>query len=197
MTTIESPELTFDEVHHSYWLGSRRLPSVTEIIKPLTDLSHIPGFVLERKAWIGTVVHATTELYDLDELGEYDPDIEGYFEAWKRFRFEHNPSFIAVESRVWHPEAGYAGTIDRVVDINGNRYVLDIKTSKSIYPSTAIQLAAYQGAWQAKTGDEVQRLAVHLRPDSTFATHTFFDDEADMATFRACLAVHQWKEQNQ
>ena len=39
---------------------------------------------------------------------------------------------------------GYAGTLDRVITIDGKTYLVDIKTSNSIYPSYWLQLAAYR-----------------------------------------------------
>jgi hypothetical protein len=38
---------------------------------------------------------------------------------------------------------GYAGTIDRVTQINGKNYLIDIKTSNTIYDHYWCQLAAY------------------------------------------------------
>ncbi len=39
---------------------------------------------------------------------------------------------------------GYAGTLDRIINLNGKRILVDIKTSNAIYDSYWLQLAAYR-----------------------------------------------------
>jgi len=40
-------------------------------------------------------------------------------------------------------QLGFAGTLDRVIKLNGKSMMIDIKTSNSIYPSYWLQLSAY------------------------------------------------------
>lgn len=188
------PELVFDAEAHTYWLGSERLPSVTEIIKPLQDFGSVPAFILERKAWIGTVVHATTELYDRGELAEYDPEIEGYLEAWRKFTTDYQPEWTGIEMRVHHPRFGYAGTIDRFGFINGELTVVDLKTSAQLYPEVAIQLAGYAMAAPREDAVIPDRMAVRLTADGDYETESYPDERGDCDVFLNCLAIYRWRE---
>ena len=60
----------------------------------------------------------------------------------------------------------FGGTIDRIVTnkITKEKYVLDIKTSKAIYPYFWAQLAAYTRAYELKTGTKITDTCIlHLK----------------------------------
>lgn len=56
------------------------------------------------------------------------------------------PEVIDAEYVVWNERYGYAGTVDLKVRIDGVVWIIDIKTSKQIWPSMEIQIAAYKRA---------------------------------------------------
>ena len=124
-------KLEFDEPSHTYRLNGITVPSVTTILKPLSGLDKVPSAILEKAAAYGTAVHYATELYDRAELDEASlPDeFRNAMDAYKGFLLEHDPEWIAIECRTFHPALMYAGTVDRVCKIDGKTYVLDIKTS--------------------------------------------------------------------
>jgi len=41
---------------------------------------------------------------------------------------------------------GYAGTVDMVVEIEGELWIIDLKTSQSVWPSHELQVSAYKHA---------------------------------------------------
>jgi hypothetical protein len=101
----------------------------------------------------GSVVHKLTEDYDtgaevqlVNKNGSIDYKLnewamfERYVEFRKRFQFVTD----CIELNIISQDLGYAGTIDRVINMNGERILLDIKTSNAIYPSYWLQLAAYR-----------------------------------------------------
>lgn len=53
---------------------------------------------------------------------------------------------VSVESNVFNFTQNYAGTVDIVLKVDGEYWIIDIKTSKSIYPSHELQLSAYKHA---------------------------------------------------
>jgi hypothetical protein len=60
-------------------------------------------------------------------------------------------------------ELGYAGTIDRVMQVDGRLLLVDIKTSGSVWPAYWLQLAAYRRLLQEVGGVEVDGVAIlHL-----------------------------------
>jgi predicted RecB family nuclease len=68
------------------------------------------------------------------------------FERYVDFTAALKPQHLFIEQQVLSPILGFAGTIDRVCEIDGKKYVLDIKTSNGIYNSYWLQIAAYQMA---------------------------------------------------
>ena len=101
----------------------------------------------------GTIVHELTERYDMgyeiscvDEQGrpQYKMLEWAMFERYVDFTNEFKPNVELMELHMASEKLGYAGTLDRVIKLNGKNYLVDIKTSNSIYPSYWLQLAAYR-----------------------------------------------------
>jgi hypothetical protein len=116
----------------------------------------------------GSVVHKLTEDYDTgEEVQLVNPNgsidyklnewamFERYVEFRRRFQFVTD----CIELNIISKDLGYAGTIDRVININGERILLDIKTSNAIYPSYWLQLAAYRTLLYSM-GAEVDKVAI-------------------------------------
>lgn len=101
----------------------------------------------------GSIVHDMTERYDRGEqINLIDPNgniafklnewamFERYVEFRSRFDFE----VLENELTIISGSLGFAGTLDRLILMNGKRILIDIKTSNAIYPSYWLQLAAYE-----------------------------------------------------
>lgn len=54
------------------------------------------------------------------------------------------PEVMQCEQNYISPELGWAGTVDRIIRLNGKTYLIDIKTSNAIYQTDWLQLAAYR-----------------------------------------------------
>ena len=54
------------------------------------------------------------------------------------------PKLIQSEQVVFNDEHKYAGTMDMLLEIDGKKWIVDLKTSKSVYPSHEIQISAYK-----------------------------------------------------
>lgn len=119
-------ELVFREEDHSFWLGDRRLPSVTQILKHFIPRWECGEWYLER----GTAGHKATELHDLGTLDTdlVDPQIQGYLDAWIKFRHDYQFVPEKIEYQAHHPVYMYAGIIDRIGISGSDRILLDIKT---------------------------------------------------------------------
>lgn len=182
--------LTFDEAAHAYRWNGQLVPSVTQIIRPLIDLSGIAPAILENKRWIGTAVHRATELIDEGMLdpASIAPEIAGYLVAYREFLAAVKPQWLFTEQRVYSKDFRFAGTYDRQGEIHGHAAMLDIKTGPSD-PAIGVQLAAYEKAEPVKY---LRRYALHLEPDGRYqlVEHT---DRNDWATFLSCLNLFNWK----
>ena len=130
------------EIFMRYTVDGVPTPSVTEILEAVGLISsryYKPG-AAER----GTAVHKMLEDYDV--LGI--PGEGLFFEAYLSFLRKAEPKIIAIERFVFVEDPRYGGTLDRVMEIDGVTYVVDIKTG---WPASwhEIQLAAYARAYGA------------------------------------------------
>ncbi len=57
------------------------------------------------------------------------------------------PKFLKNEFVVINKEENYAGTVDLLCEIEGKKYLVDLKTSQYIWPSHELQLSAYFNAF--------------------------------------------------
>ena len=100
----------------------------------------------------GSNVHELTERYDSGEevtfLSSHGLPIFkmiewSMFERYVDFTTTHKPVVDLMEVNIVSKKLGYAGTLDRVINLYGKVTLMDIKTSNNIYPSYWLQLAAY------------------------------------------------------
>jgi hypothetical protein len=186
--------LLFNEASHTYTADGVVIPSVTQILAPLNDLSFIKPDVLQYKRELGTAVHKATELYDQGELDEATVPavVQPYLNGWIRLRAELSFEILGMEERVFHPAHRYAGTYDRLVLLDGKRCIWDLKTG-GMFPSYGPQTAAYKNAVEKASGKRVEaRFTVELRDDGTYRLHEMTDPE-DWPVFLGCLALHRFK----
>ena len=78
------PELTFEEATHTYRLNGLTIPSVTALMKPLSDDFYrtVSQSVLDRAASRGTAIHNAIENYTEFGIEDIDPQYAGYFESF-------------------------------------------------------------------------------------------------------------------
>jgi hypothetical protein len=193
--------LTFEHEAHAYRWNGHPVPGVTSIIgSAIGDrFAHIMPEVLERKRKIGTAVHAACDLDDrgcLDEATVH-PVCLPYLEAWRAFRRESRCVVTLSEEKFYHPTFGYAGALDRYVDINGGKAIVDIKTGLP-GPLAALQTAAYaELVIMNVTVDladiRIRRFAMRVMPSGKYKVDEY-TSPGDWRDFLACLAVHRLKE---
>lgn len=95
----------------------------------------------------GTEVHALAEKLVKGEEVEVPGELSGYVDAYVRFLDEWAPKPVLVEAPVGNRRWNLAGTLDLVAELPGGEIALmDVKTSKGVYPEVALQLAAYANA---------------------------------------------------
>lgn len=191
--------LRFDEASHTYWSGSTRLPSVTEILKPLYgDLRFVKEDLLEYKSQLGQAVHKAVELHVLDGL-DYstlcDP-VESYFLQYLKFERETNFKPMMTEVRV-SSVLGYAGTFDLTGILRAKNCLVDLKTTAALSPAVKLQTAAYQKAYNdSGLGVKAEkRFALRLTPEK-FVLQPYENDSQDFSGFLGFLNVYRWLKAN-
>lgn len=103
----------------------------------------------------GSEVHRVAEQLHLGHAVPYDRAIEPYVRQYRRFLQEFSPTFELAEAPVYNLTYRYAGTLDGIAVIDGERVVLDIKTTahgpdsgraRPPFPEVALQLVLYRHA---------------------------------------------------
>lgn len=115
------------------------------------DLRNYHLGVLDDAAELGTAMHEWAQA-DVDDAGVY-PDTtmepEAFWQmvgAWSGWLEQNFVECLVTEGTVWSDTEGYAGTFDGLWRINGKLYLIDIKTSRGIWPDHLMQLAALKNA---------------------------------------------------
>lgn len=152
---------------------------------------------------LGTAVHDQIEARIIGKTPPTpSPDVAKRLRHFEAFLDDYRPEFEAAEATVYNREHRYAGTLDSIAIVDGQRYIIDVKTTKSgVYPDHALQLAAYAHAEfiGAPDGSEVglpdldAGAVLWISPTS----YQFVRVRIDEAVFRYFLAIAQaWEFQN-
>lgn len=137
---------SYDPIAHSYSIGGVKVPSVSEVISPLSDFSGVHPAIMKAACSFGSNVHTTIELYLNGELDEenLDPHLGNVltqFQLWNSGKnLGYNPNWI-VEKQCYHPGLRYAGTPDIVLR---GEAIIDLKTRKTTPVRDILQLTAYE-----------------------------------------------------
>jgi hypothetical protein len=165
-------------------------PSVTTVLQYmprnqffenwLKDVGHNADLIARHAAKEGTQVHEAAEdlvlgreVSWMDDYGKakYSEitwiQICRFAEFWKK----HKPKLISSEEFVYSDTHRYAGTADLLVEMDGEIWLLDIKTSKHLHKSYNLQLSAYATAMEEMKGIKIDRtgiiwLKAHTRSES-------------------------------
>lgn len=159
----------------------------------------------------GSRIHGAIESILRREPAEVDPRDEPAVEGartWLNQQVrEHGFRPLEVEAFLIHETLGYGGTLDLIAELDGEVWLLDWKTGKSVadpkgnvYRDHRLQLAAYEHAeFIAKPADPnryplpaiARHGIVHVTDGGTRLYPTPVT-EFDWTAFRACLHLHQW-----
>ena len=188
----------FEEERHLYFVNGVQIPSVSALMRPLTDLVYGPidKEVLKAAQVFGTSVHACTEYDDEGDLdpASVEPEWQPYLDAYRKWRADTRPEILHIEDRLGCSK--YAGTLDRICRINGQLWVVDLKTTSAIHPHVGVQLAAYVALAEKFYGGIYRRAALQLRGDGTYKVHEFTSYK-DEICFNALLGIYHWKVENE
>lgn len=194
--------LQFDQAQHAYTIDGVRVPSVTQVLKPLYDFSRVDPAMLQAKAALGTAVHLACELLDNDDLDEESEDgraallpLAGYLAGYKKFKADKKPTVIENETRLFHPVHKFAGTIDRRFEFEGDVWDVDLKSTVAMSPIVGLQTAAYSEMFKANGKPRARRGALQLFPDGKYKLWEF-KDPSDFSVFLSLLTVQRFKERH-
>lgn len=116
-------------------------------------------------------------------------------EAWYQ-RFQPR----AVHTEVTMFADSYAGTADAILEIEGQVWLVDYKTSSGLYPEVALQLSALATCDMLQTGDHIGNVpkidrvaAVRIGRDGKWEMREVEDVRACAAAFDHLLEAWNWK----
>lgn len=165
MTLPNTPELGFDEATHIYTLYGQKIPSVTQLMAPLTAAVYggVNTEVLNNAADRGTEVHEAAENYANFGIEDISPENRAYFDGFRQWFDTVKPEVVSTEFKTYHKYLIYGGTVDLLAYINGHLYLIDYKTTYNVEKMlTRVQLEAYKQALISH-GIPVERKAIlHL-----------------------------------
>ena len=164
-------------------------------------------------ATLGSSVHMLADFVGSSETASNGWQIseqeKPYVEAYRDFLGRYGrSSIVSSEHMVWSLD-GYAGTYDQLMEIDGELWIIDIKTSAhGPYPEWGLQLAAYAWAhWIIVPGQHaphsmpaVLRFGIlHLRPDlypdTGWRLIEYPCTSRDYGAFLSALDLWKWKKE--
>ena len=154
-------------------------PSVTTILQYmpknkffdnwLKDVGHSADLIMRKAGKEGTQVHEAAEALVLGKEVNWMDDygnakysqlvwemILKFYDFWSTYK----PELISTEEFVFSDKHKYAGTADLLVKMNGETWLLDIKTSNNLHRSYNLQLAAYAKALEEAKGIKIDRTGI-------------------------------------
>jgi hypothetical protein len=105
---------------------------------------------------------------------------------------------MASERQLASARYQYGCTPDIWGQVNGQRAVIELKSTAAIHPSVGLQTAAQEQAitemncWPPGTAGPVSRYALQLAPSGKYRIH-HFDNRGDLAVFIALRSVYGWR----
>jgi hypothetical protein len=154
-------------------------PSVTTILQYmpknkffdnwLKDVGHNADLIMRKAGKEGTQVHEAAEALVLGKEVNWMDDygnakysqivwemILKFYDFWSTYK----PKLISTEEFVFSDKFKYAGTADLLVEMDGEIWLLDLKTSNNLHRSYNLQLAAYAKAIEETKGIKIKRTGI-------------------------------------
>ena len=203
------------EAHQRYRTADGKIvPGVTTVLGILNKPALVPWAnnlglqgisvkdYVDKLAKIGTLAHYFVEC----DLRGDEPDLDSYspeeiriaetclLKYWD-WKAENNPEPIMIEGQLVSEKFGFGGTIDLYCEIDGVKWLVDLKTGKAIYPEQITQLSAYT-ALLKENGykvDKVQILRIGRSEDEGFEPQekTLRQLVPHWKIFKNCLEIYQ------
>jgi hypothetical protein len=135
----------------------------------LKQVGFSADYIVKKAAEEGTQVHELAEEYlngaelnFLDERGrpQYNPDVWQMFLRFVEFWETFKPTLIETEVHIFSDELKVAGTCDLIVEINGELWLLDLKTSNQIQTVYELQTAVYGQCYEECFGKKIDRYGI-------------------------------------
>jgi hypothetical protein len=135
----------------------------------LKDSGHNADFIMRRAGDEGTQVHnAAEKILKGEEVRwiESDGHVNFNTHVWRMilsfydFWSTHKPTLLLSEEFMFSDTHKYSGTLDLLVELNGKKWIIDIKTSTAIHTSHFLQMSAYVKAYEERYLQEINNVGI-------------------------------------
>lgn len=200
ITVPEMKGLEFEEGPHIYRLDGAEIPSVSEVMRPLTNAKYsgISHATLGRAAERGSAVHQAAETWALYGYMDCPQEYEPWFSAFTDWYRDAAPDVVATETQIYHPLLRYAGTADLLAYIGGSLTLADYKTTSTLSDMTCrVQLEAYSQALASHGVMIEAKKIIQLRKDGTYRVREYEAKDPDAwKVFGACKVIYDYIKAN-
>jgi len=170
------------------WYGKHGSEKCKEIVDASLDYGSFVHNLLER--------HIKGE----DITKEIPIEKKRIFDDFFRISSLHRLTYVSSEMPVYNKKLLYCGTLDATAQApSGQLWLVDFKTSKSIYPEYLLQLSAYWNAYEETTNQKIDKaMIIRLEkdnPDENPSEACFLDrseSEELFPVFESVLNVYRW-----
>jgi len=191
----EFPELEFEEENHIYRLNGIIIPSVSNILEPLSraKYSRVDERTLDRAAERGTSVHDSIENFIKYGIVDVNPEYRGYFNGFHEWWENKKPIFIGSENRIYHKQMRYGGTLDLLVYIGDSLALVDFKTCYAKDDNSwKLQLMGYEYALMSHGIFIDEKMVLHLKKDGKCSEYQYpVKDGKELDDFNAFVKVYR------
>jgi hypothetical protein len=135
----------------------------------LKQVGFASDYIVKKAAEEGTQTHELCEAYlngeelnFLDSNGrpQCNPDVWQMFLRFVEFWETFKPGLIETEVHLFSDELKVAGTCDLIVEINGELWLLDLKTSNQLQTTYELQTAIYGQCYKECFGKKIDRYGI-------------------------------------
>lgn len=159
--------------------------------------------VRDKAANIGTIAHYLAECHLLDtkpDLSDYAPNeiakAENAFIGFLDFLKEKKVKPIWVEKPLVSEKYRYGGTIDCYAKMGEKLALLDLKTSKGLYPEMRLQIAAYKNLLDENDYKTEETYLLRIdKKDGSFHIHHLRDLTDEWEMFKLLKRIYPIKKQ--
>jgi len=167
--------------HFTYYIGGKRVPSVTTIIgsnlgwntrilmawqAKLFREGKDPDDVTQKACDVGSMVHEMIEhhIYGQEEFDTGDAPVDQIaiavrgLQSYVKWEKDNNVEYLESELRMCSIDLIVGGTADAIAMVNGKVTLIDFKTSNRVYGEHLIQLGAYRDMIHETTDYEIEQI---------------------------------------
>lgn len=148
--------------------------------------------IMERTSIRGTRIHQLCEDWIAGKRLEFEAfeDID-YFIGFQNWCEKECPKIIASEQFVMSPKYKYGGRLDLVVELDGERWVIDIKTGMFRHKH-GLQLKFYEQAYYEMVGKHSRMGVLGLTDKNKCGYRRLKETKEPLSAILAPLAVFKW-----